>query len=162
MSDVPLPPPPHTGDECIIATTTKCPFITPAVRLGVVPDSEVHYVQGASFNHKKSLCDIQASSPLSLDLPRVVPLRATGRIWSGALDQQYRFPLWPPSIAFLFLSFYNSTRSLVKKKKKLLLPPGGYKLFLCVQKPEKKAQVEYFIHSKFPVQKRTVNSLFFC
>lgn len=144
----------HTRWVCV-ASTTKWPLINLGVGLGAVPVLEVDYVWGASCNDRTSLWDIQDPLPLSPCLPRGVPLRAMGR--SPALDQQDGFPVWPPSIALLFMI---PSGSWLKKKKSLL--PGGYKLFLCIQKPEKKAQVEYFIHSKFPIQKRTVNSLLLC
>lgn len=88
-------------------------------------------------------------------------LKTRGGIQSSKLGQQCRVPLWPPSIALLFII---SSGPWFKKRLFVffLLLLGGYKLFVCVQKPEKKAQLEYFIHPKFPVLKRTVNSFLFC
>ena len=147
----------HTRWVCVASTTTKWPLINLGVGLGAMPVLEVDYVWGASCNDRTSLWDIQDPLALSPCLRRGVPLRAMER--STALDQQDRFPVWPPSIALLFMI---PPGSWLKKKKKKLLLPGGYKLFLCIQKPEKKAQVEYFIHSKFPLQKTTVTSLLLC
>lgn len=66
------------------------------------------------------------------------------------LHEQYACPLASLSC----FASYHSPWTLVVVVFKFLFQPGGYQLFLCIQKFSKKAQVEYFIHSKFPMQKR--------
>ena len=136
----------HLRSMCSISNKEST-LVNPRRDMEALPVLEMDYIWGASCSDRTSLWDIQDSPPPS-PVSQEESLKTRGGIQSSKLGQQYRFPLWPPSVALLFII---SSGPWLKKKFFFLLLLGGYKLFLCVQKPEKKAQLEYFIHPKFPV-----------
>ena len=148
----------HVWEACV-ASATENTLVNPRGDVEAVPVLEEDYVLGALCSETTSLWDIQESPPPSPCVPG-------GEAQSPVRDpeQEVSSAVQIPTLTSLdCFAFYNFIRTLVKKKNFFfLLLLGGYKLFLCVQKPKKKAQLEYFVHPKFPVQKRTVISLLFC
>lgn len=142
----------HTRWVCVASTTTKWPLINLGVGLGAVPVLEVDYVWGASCNDRTSLWDIQDPLPLSPCLPRGVPLRAMGR--SPALDQQDGFPVWPPSIALLFMI---PSGSWLKKKNRFYQVATSY---FCASKNLKrrlKLNTSFIPNSQFRREQLTAS-----
>ena len=147
----------HIWEVCV-ASATKSPLVNPRGDMEAVPVLEVDYIWRALCSDGTGVWDVQDSLPPSPWLSGVVA-QNQGR----DPEEQVRSAVQSPTLTSLnCFAFYNFIRTLVKKKLFFLLLLGGYKLFVCVQKPEKKAQLEYFIHPKFPVLKRTVNSFLFC
>lgn len=102
--------------------------------MGAMQGSEVDYVGGWGELHAmmgKTGETSKTIHPLSFFLPRIIPLRTKGKIWSSELDQQYRFLLWPPSIAFLFIIL---PEPWFKKKKKVIASARWLQVFFMYPK----------------------------